>query len=409
MRSFRLLALSTVPLLFLIAGCGKEGQGPGSKPASGTPEVKGTPVVTFEGGAVTLEQLQGYLSQMNPAARTRVEPLEQRREYAEGIARFELFVLEARRRGLENDPEVQEAMKRAMVQRLLFKEFDEKATPISPEEVSAYYESHKGEFVQPARARYSHLLVPAPKGSPERAAKKKHAQAVLEKARKLQPLDFDAFDALIVEASGNKDAKPTEADSHLVTPEELKARLGEEIATAASKLKQPGDLSPGGGVRQGLPPAQAHGRAAGEEPVVGGRLLHAERPHHARAQGRARGEVHRGASGARPLPHGRGGPPEAPGGSPGAAGGVLEPHARVPAQAHADPLMGSCRSVSSRSGKEWPRRTHERRADLACPFQGLHPLRKVAPSPATRCRGGAASRRTGRAVVLPLGIPGVQS
>jgi peptidyl-prolyl cis-trans isomerase C len=205
--------------------------------------VKGTPVVTFEGGAITLEQLQGYLAQMNPSARARVQPLDQRRAYAEGLARFELFALEARRRGLENDPEVQEAMKRAMVQQLLIKEFDEKAPPITPEEIASYYEAHKAEFVQPARARYSHLLVPAPKGSPERAARQKAAQALLEKARKLQPLDFDAFDRLSTEASGNPATKPAEADTRFLTSEALKAQFGEEVAAAAGKLKQPGDLS----------------------------------------------------------------------------------------------------------------------------------------------------------------------
>jgi parvulin-like peptidyl-prolyl isomerase len=245
MRLSRLLSAAVVPLL-LLAGCEQEGAAPGSRPASpgGTPAVKGTPVVSFEGGAVTLEQLQDYIAHMNPAARTRLQSLEQRREYAEGLARFELFVTEARRRGLENDPEVVEAMKRAMVQRLLYKELDEKAPPVTPEDVAAYYQAHEAEFVQPARARYSHLLVPAAKGSPERAAKRRQAQALLEKARKLQPLDFDAFDALIVEASGDAAARPAEADTQLVTPEELRARLGPEVATAAGKLKQPGDLSP---------------------------------------------------------------------------------------------------------------------------------------------------------------------
>lgn len=242
MRSSRLLRAPALSLL-LLAGCGKEGPGSSAASPPKPAEVKGTPVVTFEGGAITAEQLQGYIAQMNPAARTRVQSLEDRRAYAEGLARFELFVLEARRRGLENDPEVVEAMKRAMVQRLLFKEFDEKAAPVTPEEIAAYYESHKAEFVARARARYSHLLVPAPKGSPERAAKKKQAQALLEKARKLQPLDFDGFDALLPEASGNPAARPAEADTQLVTAEELQARLGPEVAAAASKLQQPGDTA----------------------------------------------------------------------------------------------------------------------------------------------------------------------
>lgn len=246
MRLFRLFGVSALSLL-LLAGCGKEGQDSGSKSAapaaSGSSAVKGTPVVTFEGGAITLEQLQGYIAQMNPQARSRVSTPAQRREYAEGLARFELFVAEARRRGLENDPEVQEAMKRTMVQQLLFKEFDEKTEPVTAREITDFYEAHKSDFVQPARSRYSHLLVPASQGSADRAAKKQKAQALLEKARKLQPLDFDAFDALITEASGNPAAQRTEADTQLVSEEELKAKLGPEVAAAAAKLKQPGELS----------------------------------------------------------------------------------------------------------------------------------------------------------------------
>lgn len=247
MRLFRFLGASALSLV-LLAGCGKEGQDSGAKtgvPTASGPSaaVKGTPVVTFEGGAITLEQLQSYIAQMNPQARTRLETPAQRREYAEGLARFELFAAEARRRGLENDPAVQEAMKRALVQQLLSKEFDEKTEPVTEKEISGFYETHKAEFIQPARSRYSHLRVPAPQGSGDRAAKKQKAQALREKALKLQPLDFDAFDALIPEASGNPAAQRTEVDTQLVTSEELKAKLGPEVAAAAEKLKQPGELS----------------------------------------------------------------------------------------------------------------------------------------------------------------------
>jgi peptidyl-prolyl cis-trans isomerase C len=243
----RLLSLCVLSVC-LLSGCDKK-EDAGSRPATSTAQPgasrkTGTPVVTWEGGSLTLEELQGYVAQMNPAARARIESPEHRREYAEGLARFELFVSEARRRGLENDPEVQEAMRRTMVQRMLFKEFDEKPQEITQEDLAAYYQVHKDEFVHPARFRYSHLKVPAPRGSPDRAAKKKLAQGLLEKARKLQPLDFDAFDQLVVEASGNSAAKPSEADTQLVTAEELKARLGPEVASAASALKKVGDLAP---------------------------------------------------------------------------------------------------------------------------------------------------------------------
>jgi hypothetical protein len=238
MRLFRLLPLSALSVL-LLSGCDKK-EDPASKPAgsSGQPASKkmGTPVVTWEDGSITLEELQGYVAQMTPGARGRIETPEGRREYAEGLARFELFVAEARRRGYENDPEVQEALRRALVQRMIFKEFDEKPPVITKEEIAAYYDVHKNEFVHPARFRYSHVKVPAPKGSPDRAEKKKLAQALLEKARKLQPLDFDGFDKLA--------SNPSEADTQLVTAGELKTRLGPEVATAASALKKVGDTAP---------------------------------------------------------------------------------------------------------------------------------------------------------------------
>jgi parvulin-like peptidyl-prolyl isomerase len=243
MRFRPLLSVSALSVL-LFSGCGKEGPAAGGAASPQAPrQVKGTPVVSFQGGAITLEQLQTYISQMNPSARGRVQSPEQRREYAEGLARFELFAQEARRQGLDQDPEVLEAVKRAMVQRLLHKEFEDQAAPVTPEDIATYYETNKAEFVSPARWRYSHLLVPAPAGGADRAAKKKQAQALQDKARKLQPLDFDGFDALVGEASGNPEAKPSSADTHLVTSGELKEKLGPEVAAAAAKLQRVGDLS----------------------------------------------------------------------------------------------------------------------------------------------------------------------
>jgi len=244
---FRLLALSTLSLL-LLPGCDKK-EDPGSRAGApsaqpGAAKKQGTAVVSWEGGSITLEELQGYVRQMAPSARGRVQTPEQRREYAEGLARFELFVSEARRRGYENDPEVQEALRRALVQRMIFKEFDEKQPPVSQEDITAYYGVHRNEFVQPARFRYSHVKVPAPRGSPDRAAKKKLAQTLMDKARKLQPLDFDGFDKLVVEATSNPEARPSEADTQLVTAEQLKTQLGPEAATAATALKKVGELAP---------------------------------------------------------------------------------------------------------------------------------------------------------------------
>src|SRR5438477_12651167 len=90
----------------------------------------GTKVATFGDDAVTAEELKQRFAEMSPYARAKYQTLESKREYVDGVARFEMLVREAQKQGLYNDPEVVETAKRVMVDRLLRKELDEKPTPV---------------------------------------------------------------------------------------------------------------------------------------------------------------------------------------------------------------------------------------------------------------------------------------
>src|SRR5262249_39649007 len=91
---------------------------------------KGTAVATFDGDSITVEELKQRFAEMSPFLRSRYATLEQRKDYVDGLARFELLAQEAHRRGLQNDPEVVETAKKVMVQKLIQKEFDEKQGPV---------------------------------------------------------------------------------------------------------------------------------------------------------------------------------------------------------------------------------------------------------------------------------------
>jgi peptidyl-prolyl cis-trans isomerase C len=173
---------------------------------------------------------------MNPYARARYQTLEQRREYVEGMVRFELLAKEAIRRGLQNDPDVVEAAKRVMVQELLKQELDEKADAISDDQVKQYYQSHREDYVKPAMTRLSHIVF-----AKERRTQ---AEAVLEKAKALPPMDYAGFGALAKEHSEDPRTKVIDGDLRFLSDDEISAQLGPEVTTAAAKLEKVGDVAP---------------------------------------------------------------------------------------------------------------------------------------------------------------------
>jgi len=71
-----------------------------------------TEVARFGGDHITAEELQQRFLEMSPYARARYQTVEQKRDYLEGLVRFELLSQEALRRGLANDPEVVESTRR---------------------------------------------------------------------------------------------------------------------------------------------------------------------------------------------------------------------------------------------------------------------------------------------------------
>src|SRR3954464_13477052 len=121
-------------------------------------EGTGTPVATWDSDSITQEELKERFLEMSPFARTRFQTVEAKKEFVDGLANFEVLAAEAQKRGLQNDPEVLETAKKVMVQKLLQKEFDEKAgKKIEDSEIGAFYESHKGDYVKPEMIRMTQL------------------------------------------------------------------------------------------------------------------------------------------------------------------------------------------------------------------------------------------------------------
>lgn len=201
------------------------------------PGTSGGPVVArFEGDVITSAELSQRFAEMSPQARARFQSLEPRRDYVEGVVRFELLAREAVRQGLASDPQVVEAARRLMVQTLLKRVLEEKPEAVTDADVQRFYDAHRSDYVKPKLTRLSHLRF----AKEDRA----RAEAVLEEARALKPLDFAAFGRLARAHSQDERSRELDGDLRWLSDDELAERCGPELVTAASALEKAGELAP---------------------------------------------------------------------------------------------------------------------------------------------------------------------
>jgi peptidyl-prolyl cis-trans isomerase C len=205
----------------------------------------GTAVARFGGDRVTAEELERRFLEMSPYSRARYQTVEQKRDYVDGMVRFELLVQEAVRRGLANDPEVVESTKKVMVQRLLQKELDQDPPPLTGAELQAEYDRHRSDYQRPEMVRLSHIFFAAPAGDAAlRARKLAQAKDALAQALALNAIDFAAFGKLAQQLSEDPRTKPLDGDLRYLTREELAAQHGAEVAAASDELKAVGQVLP---------------------------------------------------------------------------------------------------------------------------------------------------------------------
>ncbi len=200
------------------------------------PVAGGVAVARFGTDVVTDAELTQRFAEMNPYARARFQTTESRRDYVDGLVRFELLSQEAIRRGLASDPEVVESSKRVMVQLLLKRELEDQLEAITDAQVREYYQAHQGDYVKPAMTRLAHISF-----SKEHRAL---AEQTLTQVKALTPNDFAAFGALARERSEELRSKPLDGDLRFMSDDELSTHYGPQLARAAATLAQPGEVAP---------------------------------------------------------------------------------------------------------------------------------------------------------------------
>ncbi|PIQ89700.1 MAG: peptidylprolyl isomerase [Candidatus Omnitrophica bacterium CG11_big_fil_rev_8_21_14_0_20_42_13] len=136
----------------LLTGCDKIKQG------SAMPKKD---VVAHVGDEViTLKDVDERIAKLPPYYQNIVK--DRKKDLVEDMALEILLYKEAKKKGLQNDKEVndmlEEAKKKIMISKLIKDEVDDGAS-VSDKDVEEYYSAHKDEFSLPERWRASHILV----------------------------------------------------------------------------------------------------------------------------------------------------------------------------------------------------------------------------------------------------------
>jgi len=190
--SLSALALATF-VTALVAACLAPSGGSSSSSGGKGTTPPGEPIAKVGDTTLTVEQIQKKLDEQSPFVRVRYADPAKKKEFLESQVRFEVLAAEAFARGMDKDPEVLEATKKIIVQKLTRDEFDGrvKLADVSDADLEKYFKEHEAEYQKPEMVRASHIAVAF--GADKNAAKKKAEDAQKKASEKDKLKDRNNF------------------------------------------------------------------------------------------------------------------------------------------------------------------------------------------------------------------------
>ncbi len=209
------------------------------------PVVVGEPIATISGVPLTVEQLQKKLDEQSPFVRARYVEADKKKEFLDSQVRFEVLAAEARARGYEQDPEVEDAIKKIIVQRLTREEFDGRVQlkDVTDADMQTWFEAHKVDYQKPEMARASIVTVGFGPGKLSREQAKTAADDVVKQAGGKKE-DRPFFKSLVEKYSTDPATRAAGGDIRYLTAVDVESRFGKDAATWLFASEEQNAVSP---------------------------------------------------------------------------------------------------------------------------------------------------------------------
>lgn len=175
--------------------------------------------------ALTMEQIRDRIEAEGQAAIRRFRDPKRLHEFVEDLIRFELMAFAALERDLHRDPDVIEAARKVMVQKLLDSDLsgDALGVDVAEKEIQRYYKRHRGYYIQPAMRRVAHIQL-----EPTDAGRSLATRLIQQTAER--PADVRFFRQLVQDHSLDHETLRRGGEYLFKTEEELEDKFGLSFA-----------------------------------------------------------------------------------------------------------------------------------------------------------------------------------
>ncbi len=206
---------------------------PAPSSASGSPTL-----ASFEGGAITVADLQSAIALRRPASRAEAASPEGRKRMLDELVSFDLLVLEAERRGYAKHATVQEAVKKRLAEALIAGPLALDPASISKEDVEAHYAAHRDSFRRAEMRRARHVVL-----ATEAEAKQLIAKLSAQREKAVVEISKVAREQSL-EATTRRQSGELGFFSATGARAEGSEQVRSELVKAAFALRAAGDVSP---------------------------------------------------------------------------------------------------------------------------------------------------------------------
>ena len=207
----------------------------------------GPAIATFEGGVLSSAEVRARIAEEGPLAREQYRTRGGVQALVEQMLRERLLLLDARRKGYDQDPRAARACEAALSELYLERELDEpeRKRVASDEELKAFFEKHRDAYSRSARARIARILLAAPQADgAARARQKAAATALLAELQTALRKDAGAFATAARKRSEDSRTRPLGGELPMLTEAQLREGAGDAVASAVFVAPAPQGLLP---------------------------------------------------------------------------------------------------------------------------------------------------------------------